>query len=287
MSQTKPTRFFFGHHRCATSWIDDVFRTVSRELGLRYVTVHHPRQFGHDLARFIRDQAVECVAFVNADYGYVRDLENLRGFHVIRDPRDVSVSAYFSHLYSHRVDAEWPELQERRERLQRLDKEGGLLSELEELRWQFDKMEEWAYGRSDILELKMEDLTGDPYRQFLRVFRFLDLVDERALSLPRRAAYTTSRVLRAVERRIPGRLALPGRLGRLPAERVLGIVWENDFAKKADGRETGREDPRSHYRKGVPGDWRNHFNPEHVTYFETHYGALLRRLGYEREAGWG
>jgi len=287
MAHAKPTRFFFGHHRCATSWIDDVFRAVACELGLRYVTAHHPRQFGYDLARFVREAGVDCVAFTNADYGYVRGLDNVLGFHVVRDPRDVSVSAYFSHLYSHRIDAEWPELQARREQLQQLDKERGLLSELGELRWEFEKMEEWEYGRGDILELRMEDLTGDPYQQFLRVFRFLDLVDERAFSLPRRAAYTASRLLRAAERRLPGRAALPGRLARLPAERVLGIVWDNDFAKKANGREVGREDPRSHYRKGVAGDWRNHFSAEHVAYFEANYGALLRRLGYEREARWG
>jgi hypothetical protein len=285
MPPTSVTRFFFGHHRCATSWIDDVFRTVSRELGLRHVTVHHPRQFGYDLARFVREEGAQCVSFVNADYAHVERLDSagVRAFHVIRDPRDVSVSAYFSHLYSHKVDAEWPELRERRERLQRLDKERGLLSELEELRWEFERMGEWDYGRADILELKMEDLTGDPYGQFLRVFRFLDLVDEGSLSLSRRIAYLRSRLLRAAERRLGGRLALPGRLARLPAERVLGIVWENEFTKKADGREVGREDPRSHYRKGIPGDWRNHFNAEHVAYFDAHYGPLLRRLGYERD----
>jgi hypothetical protein len=281
MPQAKLTRFFFGHHRCATSWIDDVFRAVSRELGLRHVTVHHPRQFGHDLARFVREQAADCVAFINADYGYVRNLPAFRAFHVVRDPRDVSVSAYFSHLYSHTIDAEWPELRARRERLERLDKERGLLSELEELRWQFERMDEWDYGRADILELRMEELTADPYRQFLRVFRFLDLVDDRPFPLQR------SQVLRAVERRLPGKPALTPRPARLPAERVLGIVWENEFAKKAGGREAGREDPRNHYRKGLPGDWRNHFKAEHVAYFEAHYGALLRRLGYEQEARWG
>ncbi len=283
MLQTSPTRFFFGHHRCASSWIDDVFRGVSRELGLRHVTVHHPRQFGYDLARFVREEAPQCVSFVNADYAHVQGLEGLRAFHVIRDPRDVSVSAYFSHLYSHRIDAEWPELRERRARLQQLDKARGLLSELEELRWEFDRMGDWNYDRADVLEIRMEDLTGDPYRQFLRVFRFLDLVDEGPFSLSKRATYWTSRALRAAERRVAGRLALPARLSRLPAERVLGIVWENDFTKKADGREAGREDSRSHYRRGVPGDWRNHFDAEHIAYFETHYGTLLRRLGYERE----
>jgi glycosyltransferase involved in cell wall biosynthesis len=60
------------------------------------------------------------------------------------------------------------------------------------------------------------------------------------------------------------------------------IVWENDFAKKANGRERGQENPMSHYRKGVPGDWKNHFTPERTAYFKQHHGALLTQLGYER-----
>jgi hypothetical protein len=287
MSQVQGTRFFFGHHRCATSWIDDVLRAVCRDLGLRHVSVHHPRLFGHDLGRFVREQRVDCVAFVNADYRYVEGLEGFRAFHVIRDPRDVSVSAYFSHLYSHRIDDGWPELAERRRRLQGLDKDRGLLAEIDDLEWEFDCMDAWDYGRPEILELKMEDLTGDPYGQFLRIFRFLDLVDERPFSLGRRVAHETSRVLRAVEQRLPLGVRLRGGRARLPAARILGIIWENEFAKKTDGRRSGVEDPRSHYRKGAPGDWRNHFTRDHVARFEARYGTLLRRLGYESDPRWG
>ena len=73
---------------------------------------------------------------------------------------------------------------------------------------------------------------------------------------------------------------------RLPVERLLGIVWENDFATKANGRAPGREDPRSHYRKGTAGDWRNHFTERHVSYFKEHFGDLLVTLGYESGREW-
>jgi hypothetical protein len=274
---------FLGHHRCATSWIGDVFGGVCRELGLRYAAVHNARATGSDLRRFVETRRLEALAYTNAEYAQVAALPHLRAFHVVRDPRDVAVSAYFSHLYSHRVDDEWPELAARRERLQRLTEEEGLLAELEALRWDFDCMREWNYATPDILELRMEDLTACPYDQFLRVFRFLGLLDEERFSLVKRALHTLSKGLRVAEALAGGGVRVPIAPGRIPAERLLGIVWENEFRKKTAGRERGREEPTHHYRKGVAGDWRNHFTPAHVAYVERHYGDLLTRLGYAIE----
>ena len=278
---------FFGHHRCASSWINDIFGAVSRELRLRYLTAHHPRIFDNDLQRFAEQQSLDVIAYTNADYQYVERLRDFRAFHVVRDPRDVSVSAYFSHLYSHRVDQEWPELEDRRRELQELGKDEGLLREMEGLSWEFKCMRDWNYAHPHILEVKAEKLTENPYNHFLEVFRFLGLLDEQRFSLTRRMVYTLCRGVRAAESLGGGRISLPGAPKRLPAERILGIVWENDFSRKAGGRERGREEPRSHYRKGVSGDWRNHFKAQHVAYFEEHYGDVLQKLSYEDGSGWG
>lgn len=47
------------------------------------------------------------------------------------------------------------------------------------------------------------------------------------------------------------------------------------------GREEGDEDPASPLRKGVIGDWRNHFSPRTIARFNEKYGALLEEFGYE------
>lgn len=260
-----------------------MFGGVCRELGLRYATVHDARAVANDLCGFVETHRIEALAYTNAEYARVAALPGLRAFHVVRDPRDVAVSAYFSHLYSHRVDDGWPELAARREQLQRLTKEEGLLAELEVLRSEFDCMREWDYANPDILELRMEDLTASPYASFLRVFRFLELLDEDRFSLVRRTRYTLCKGLRVAEGLAGGRIVVPIGPKRMPAERLLGIVWENEFSKKSNGREPGREDPRHHYRKGIAGDWRNHFTAAHVAYFERHYADLLTRLGYADE----
>ncbi|MEW6113609.1 MAG: sulfotransferase domain-containing protein [Thermodesulfobacteriota bacterium] len=40
-------------------------------------------------------------------------------------------------------------------------------------------------------------------------------------------------------------------------------------------------------RKGVIGDWRNHFTPEHVKRFKEGCGEFLIQLGYEKDLNWG
>jgi hypothetical protein len=46
------------------------------------------------------------------------------------------------------------------------------------------------------------------------------------------------------------------------------------------GRETGDEDLSSHLRKGIVGDWKNHFDEAALSGFEAVAGPLLQDLGY-------
>lgn len=283
---TAPLLIFAGHHRCASTWMDDILRAVARELRLPYASLHNAELFGHDLGAYARRHRLACVAYTNAAYPHVAAAAPYRAVHVIRDPRDVVVSSYFSHRYSHAVDDRWPELAARRERLQSLPMEDGLLHELDALAWQFDCMRSWRYDDPDILELPMEALTADPYQHLLRAFRFLGLVDERRFTLARRTAGVVAKGLRTVEGLLGDRIAVPVGPRRLPAERLLGLAWEHDFEKLSGGRTRGKEDTRSHYRKGTAGDWRRHFTPSLVATFKGRYPGLLAALGYEPDDAW-
>lgn len=282
----RPLLAFFGHHRCATTYINDILRQACRELNLRHYTVPNPKVFDYDLRRFVEEKRVDFLAFVNADHEYVRQLDHFKGFHVVRDPRDVVVSAYYSHLYSHPVRDTWPELAEHRKRLQSLSKREGLLLEMEYREREFKAMYNWDYSLPNVLEFKMEEFLQRPYQHFLEVFRFLGILDEEPFTRGKRLFRLVCEGLRAVEDMSRRRLSIPIAPKRLPAERLLGIVWENDFARKAGGRRPGEEDPRSHYRKGVAGDWRNHFEPEHIDFFKARYNDLLLKLGYEHDPDW-
>jgi len=58
------------------------------------------------------------------------------------------------------------------------------------------------------------------------------------------------------------------------------------FEQLSGGRTQGEEDSSSFYRKGVSGDWKNHFTEEDKRVFKEEAGELLIRLGYERDLDW-
>jgi len=61
---------------------------------------------------------------------------------------------------------------------------------------------------------------------------------------------------------------------------VERCVTEASFAKLSRGRNPGEEDRGSFFRKGIPGDWRNHLSAETNARFQKHVGGWLNRFGY-------
>ena len=275
---------YFGHHKCASTWFGSIFWDLCLELGLRYQMVYKSEDFGGDLEQYVRDNRIDFIAYGNADFSQVAKLQNLVGIHAVRDPRDIVVSAYFSHLKTHPTEA-WPELIAHRLKLQQSDQEAGLFHEIAFRKDQFDEMRSWKDFRGDnIMEVRMEDVTSRDYQAVLSIVGFLGLLYQERFGFSRRLEHLFSKLLRNIEFRLG--LPLPRVLHTLPAERVLGIVWQNDFAKKAGGRKVGQEDKDSHYRKGVQGDWKNYLTPDHITRMQQLYNDVILQYGYEERPDW-
>jgi hypothetical protein len=67
-------------------------------------------------------------------------------------------------------------------------------------------------------------------------------------------------------------------------ETVNTCLGGASFEKLAGGRSRGEEDKSSFFRKGVVGDWREHFDAAAARRFETKGGRLLAELGYATAA---
>lgn len=277
-----PLRAFFGHHKCATTWINSIAQPVCQRLGLKFVNVDNTRAFDNDLAQFVAGQQAGFLSYTNAAIQHTRRLGQARAFHVIRDPRDLIVSAYFSHRNSHPTTG-WAELAAHRERLQSVAKDEGLFIEMAFSAWELDDLNRWDYAQPTVLELKMEDLIARPYERLLEAFQFLGLAGADL-------RFTGSQALAVLadraQARSRGLLPFKIRPRQVPALELFGIVYENRFEAKTRGRRAGDEDPHSHYRKGVAGDWVNHFNADHRRRFKERYNDLLLKLGYETSPDW-
>ena len=272
--------------------LDKVFRYT----GLKATHYHSPKIWGHHLNGQLLDRAaagarLDFVSYTSADTRYLGDASSYRGFHVIRDPRDIVVSSYFSHRYSHPTDG-WPELVEFRRVLERLPKDEGILENMKftevlpidghkvDL---FRTLRDWDYSMPNVLELKFEHLVANPYQAFLDALEFVGMTTSDdgidLASALRLAAYELG------SRHPRFRLsAFPS--ARLPPWLILRFVHENRFSRLAGGRSEGQEDVRSHYRKGKTGDWKNHFTDLHKRVFKERYNDLLVKLGYEQDDSW-
>jgi len=295
------TYVYFGHHKCASTWIREIIEQVLRESGHRSKMVFDPRS-PHDrseltdyyetfpreeLVDYVERHGLDFLSCISADAEQAASLfetkkEPIRGIHVIRDPRDIIVSGYFSHRNSHPVDG-LPHLAAHRESLRSVSKEEGLFLEIDFSAQLLHDIGTWAYDQEWVLELKMEDLTARPYEGFLEIFEFLGLMSwNGAYRMREKTAYFVRTALNRLSRRHP-LLDVLRRPVQVTGDMLLGQVYDHRFEKKANGRKVGEADASSHYRKGIPGDWVNHFRPAHTEYFIELFGDLLTITGYESE----
>lgn len=288
-------RVFYGHHKCATGWITENLREMVFHLGLRHHIVHLPEHYAAhgSLEGLAAATSADLLFYTNAMIEQARTLRPHRGLHVVRDPRDILVSGYFSHLHSHPTD-EWSALERHRRELRQLSKTEGLRHELDFSRSQFESMGAWDYDQPHVLEMKMEVLTADPLRHFTHIadfFGWLDATDDRGLRRVGRVAQ-----LRLNRLNQKGRRFMPGaapvfpvptrRMATMPRSELARIVDRKSFRRLSGGRAKGQENLKSHYRKGVPGDWANHFDSDLTALFKERHGELLIRLGYETDLHW-
>ena len=136
------------------------------------------------------------------------------------------------------------------------------------------------------MRMSDEDISTRCYESLLKAYDFLGLLDNSDYRLPLRAKTLSidllARVATRLGKRLPGRFALAS----LPAPELLTIVWRNRFEAQTGGREKGQVNVRSHYRSGQPGDWVNHFSPEHKQLFKDLYPGLVPTLGYAQSDDW-
>lgn len=172
--------------------------------------------------------------------------ENSTRFVVIRDLRDTLVSAYFSLRFSHTIEE--TTLAHLRHTLAALDEEHGLLH----------LIREWLPQCAAIQSSWFE--SGEP------LIRYRDLLD---------------RDLEILEPLLLDRCQLP-----VSRERFREVVMASRFENLTKCRSRGTEDVSAHERKGIAGDWQNHFTDRVKDAFKLRYGGLLVATGYEKDFDW-
>ncbi len=168
-----------------------------------------------------------------------------RTFSVIRDPRDIIISWYFSVKYSHPLMGKIPQ---HRETLNKIPLSEGLVYCIEYLK---------EYGLFKALESWVKVPLDDPH---IKLFRFEDMVNSNK-QVPVFADFFSH-----------CRIPVTGN--------EIEILMEK-YSFEHMRQKTGKPNQEiSHYRKGKPGDWREYFDEHAVSSFERLLGNLVKELGY-------
>lgn len=250
------TVFHCSPHRAASQWIRRLLSSprVAAATGMTYF--HYEEQWYGGLdPRPVRErffsEAFPTGAICGPMFVSVQGLRSIpkprewRAFYVLRDPRDLLVSLYFSDRYSHRLMGNLAELRGRLGRLSVPEGIGLLIREWQTVGY-FDAIRSWLDvppGDPNILLVRYEELTGEA-----GVLAFRRLFDHLRLAVA------------------------DGDLCQL--------LTENSF-EALTGRTQGQEDIYAHLRRGVPGDWRVYFDGECRRLFAEAAGDLPQAMGYE------
>ena len=264
---------FFGHHRCATTWTVTLILALGRELGLRVAQEDRYEKLPPDLEK------VDFLTHSNATEGIIQQLAgtDYRAFHVVRDPRDILVSSYFSDKYSHYVYGQ--QFAQFREQLGAMEFDDGLRLELERRTMEFEALASWNYHNPRVYETRYEVLTTDPFDEFSKILRFL------GIAMPEAGMANGFARAKIASNKVLYRLGMALHAGGIPPQWLQKWLDQNSFQKIA-GRQKGQEDQKSHYRKGVAGDWVNYLTGANKDLFKARWGQLVVDLGYEQDLDW-
>lgn len=236
------------HHKTGSVWMRTVFRSISRKLGIPYISLNNgdgaiSRQTSHPAIIFSD----------HSDFSGCRWLlknKNSRIFHLIRDPRDVVISA----MQYHRKSTEQWLHQERKAfgGMSYQQKLNSLADDRTRYLFEMDRsarrvirdMRKWDYGAWNGFECKYEELIED-----------------------------TDMVLVAA---ILRHLGFEGH----EIEKSTQVFWDNSLFGELRGTSS------EHIRSGARRQWRKVFDVPLAQAFIERFGDTLVQLGYEPDDRW-
>jgi len=236
------------HHKTGTVWMSTVFKAIAHDVGAEYV------DFVSQHGQLTEALRAPFVLFnYDSDFRAHSDIlsrDDVRILHLIRDPRDVLISAMHYHKKSnetwlHESVPGYDDITYQR----RLN---ALATRFEQFVFEMENstdstlrdMVEWQYGRANCFEARYEDLRLDTQMDYWsRIMAFLGF-DEAEQQICRQR------------------------------------FWQNSLFGNLVGF------GHKHIRSGNVAQWKREFTPELATAFLERFPDVLQSLEYETDNRW-
>ncbi|HTT98889.1 MAG TPA: sulfotransferase domain-containing protein [Rhizomicrobium sp.] len=239
------------HHKAGTVWMNATFRAIAEGLDIRFLSAM--------AFALLAEPERKPPLILTASHGNERhpglfDREDVRIFHLIRDPRDLLISG----MRYHRDAGEQWLLRAEQKFEGRTYREMLAACATERERYAFEmrnaltttvaELSGWKYDRPNSLECRFEDLIRDTDRKmFSAIARHLGFSKEE-LPVCRRTFWRNA-------------------------------IFGGKAKRKADGK-------LAHVRSGEPEQWRAVFDRRLGEAFLAQFGDVLINLGYEKSDAW-
>ena len=228
------------HHKTGCAWIGNIFQKIAKELKLDFQK--------NSIAKNNQNWNIFFDGHSHFDFRYLETL-NYKGFHIIRDPRDIIISGSFYHCKS---DEKWLHIKRKefggltyQEKINSYSNfDDKMLFEMDNCAFQtIEDIKSWNYYNSNFIEVKYENLILDN-----KLYLFHKIYD----------------FLRFDGSTIP---------------KCLQISYDNSLF-------SGNIKKGIHVRSGKSQQWEQYFKAIHKKRFVELYGNILINLGYESNIQW-
>lgn len=172
----------------------------------------------------------------------------------LRDPRDVLTSAYYSHVYNHRITERFRPSEDQRKNWEKQGVDDFVINRIERVKKEYEDLSAHFLGRENVILLKYEDMVAN-YGEWLK--GFLSAFSE----------------FKPKQRTGIGRI-----LGDITHQSIYDALYnkyKDDFspAKK-------EEDVYSHKRQVTPGDYSRKLKAETIEILNNEFSTILKDLDY-------
>jgi hypothetical protein len=240
------------HHKTGTVWMRTVFQRIASSIGVPFINIKAVRPSE------LRAMSAPAILFNDhSKFNKIRWMlanDAFRILHLIRDPRDVVVSAMHYHL---RATEKWLHVQRKsfsgmsyQQALNNLDDDHSrYLFEMENSAGRVIRdMGKWDYLLSNSLECKYETLILDSDRSvFRRIIGHLGFADDEV-------------------------------------DECLRLFWKHSlFGELGEQAKTAKS---KHIRSGEVTQWKKVFDRDMAASFLDKFGNVLIKLDYERDNSW-
>ena len=245
------SRYHCCIQKTASQWFAAVFEDETFQRSSGITEVHRPkinflRKDDETRAKFATMPTGKLVTPLYIDYpDFLQQVAKgpWMASVVIRDPRDIIISGYFSVAKSHALHNE--DMARRRKQYTELGQEKGIMQQINDGVPYYEALRSWipALRENKVSVFRYEDVFGANHQEvFQDYLRSIGIF--------------------------------------LKSDDLTKLCDKHSFERKSGGRKPGEEDQDKHLRKGIAGDWQNYLNEEHLAKMESLCGDVIDAFGY-------